>query len=226
MNRHVLVSICLVAAAAIVVLSCDGLFPFVDDFEPTGTPFYLNPSIAVKGIAGSLRHFSPYGQFALDMVGSSSSPVSDTLPAGLLFTSLTPLNRVQHMLMLKPHALNAGTETLFVLGVFCCNERREIPDDLDSFDLGPTTDHSGLQELAGLVHDKDISGHLGMVQRAVWLITDSTGLNQVYRDSIDALPPATGGCAVQPGDFELVEPGFFERVKRLLSRQLRSTNPR
>ena len=222
MNRNVLMSICLVAAAALVLLSCDGLFPFNDDFEPTGTQFHLNPSITNKGIAGSLRHFSPHGQFALDMVASASSgTVLDTLPAGLLFSSLTPLNRVQHMLMLKPHVLTVGAEDLFVLGVFCCNELREIPDDLDSFDIGPITDHSGLQELVSLVRDKDISGGLGMVQRAVWLVTDSTGLNSVYRDSINALPPATGRYAFQPGEYVVVEPGYFDRVKRLLSRQFR-----
>jgi len=178
------------AAGLFVITACD--FDFDGGLEPTGTPFTLNPSIAVVGIAGSLRHFSPNGQFALDMTIQSltSSSVQDTLPAGLLLVSKQ--NAVQHMVLVKPHIITANTTvTLAVLGTFCCNEHREIPNSADSFRIGPITDNSGLNQLITLVRDKDISGNLGMVQRAVWLITDSTGLTQAYLDSLNALPPDT-----------------------------------
>ncbi len=188
MKKRRLTAVSFMFVAVVLFVSCDDLFP-PDDFEPSGNPFNLNASIRVSSITGSLRHFSNYGQFAMDMQARSTSgeQESDNLPAGLLFVSTR--NRVQHMVLLKAHDISVDTlSTLLVIGTFCCNERREIPDDLDSFDIGPVTDDNGLRELADLVRDKDISQSLGMVQSAVWLVTDSTGLTQAYRDSIDALP--------------------------------------
>jgi hypothetical protein len=71
------------------------------------------------------------------------------------------------------------------------------PDRGDTFDLGPTTDDPELNQLVDLVRDKDISagGAMWMVQRAVYLVTDSTGLTQAYIDSINALPDETGRFA-------------------------------
>lgn len=219
MNRYLSLAVSLGAAALLALVACDELFPGIDDFTPTGTPFDIHPGIEVVSIKGSLRHFSPHGQFALDMTAAADpGPVLDTLPAGLLFRSLTALNQVQHMLMLKPHVVEVASETVCVLGVFCCNERREIPDDLDSFEIGPITDNGGLREIADLVRDRDISGALGMVQRAVWLVTDSTGLTEAYRDSLAALPSAGGRLALVPGPYREVEPGYFGRLKRELRR--------
>lgn len=182
MNRKLLLGTALIA-----FLACDGLFPF-NDFQPTGDPFYINPSIAVKSITGSLRHFSPLGQFALDLTARSLSGVyvADTLPAGLLFASRR--NTTQHMLVLKDHPFRVNAESVLVIGVFCCNERRAIPGPDDSLSIGPLTDHAGLRQLVELVRRKNISGSLAMVQRAVWMVTDSTGLNQAYIDSLNALP--------------------------------------
>lgn len=182
MNRRLLV-----AAGLLAALACDGLLPF-DDFRPTGTPFTINPAIAVSSIAGSLQHFSPLGQFALDLTARSlvGGYAADTLPAGLLFTSAR--NTTQHMLILKDHPVRVNAESVFVIGVFCCNARRAIPGPDDSLNLGPLTDNAGLRQLVELVRHRNISGNLAMVQRAVWLVTDSTGLNQAYIDSLNALP--------------------------------------
>jgi len=175
-------------AALLAALGCDGLWPFPDDFKPTGTPFYINPGIEVRSITGSLRHFSPLGQYALDVTAGSrtDSTATDTLPAGLLFTSAR--NATQHMVMLKDHSVRVLSESVLVIGVFCCNERRLIPGQDDTLQLGPETDNAGLRQLAGLVRNKNVSGSLGMVQRAVWMVTGSTGLNQAYIDSLNALP--------------------------------------
>ena len=55
------------------------------------------------------------------------------------------------------------------------------------------TDNAELLQIVHLVKDKNISGYtdMWMVQRAVWMVTDSTGLTQAYIDSLDALPNAT-----------------------------------
>ncbi|MEO0069725.1 MAG: hypothetical protein ABIK18_02895, partial [candidate division WOR-3 bacterium] len=84
-------------------------------------------------------------------------------------------------------------KTALVIGVFCCNRYRQIPAEKDSFLLGPFTDNPELRQVAELVRNKKISDNLGLVQRAVWMITDSTGLTQAYIDSLNALPPEGDG---------------------------------
>ncbi|MEO0005447.1 MAG: hypothetical protein ABIK23_03860 [candidate division WOR-3 bacterium] len=172
----------------LVLAACENLFP-PQDFEPTGSPFSLNSGISLISIAGDRRHFSPNGLYSLEMVAKSSGAAYayDTLPAGLLFTSKK--SSTQHMVMLKAHQIAVGTSnTSLVLGVFCCNRRRLIPAEQDSFSLGPLTDNPELRQLAELLRNKRIADDLGMIQRAVWMITDSTGLTQAYIDSINALP--------------------------------------
>lgn len=180
-----------VAAAFLLLLACDGFFP-PGDFQPSGTQFYLNDGISVTAIAGSLSHFSPVGKYTLDMVcrATGGAAVGDTLPAGLLLRSKT--NAVQHMLILKPHPFTAepGGSTVIV-GTFCCNELRQIPDYQDSFEIGPLTDNAGLRQIASLVGSKNISGALGTVQNAVYEVTSHDSLPQVYVESLSALPPGT-----------------------------------
>lgn len=178
----------LILVFILVLTACDD-FLIPTDFEPTGSPFSLNPGITLVAIAGDRRHFSPNGLYSLALVAraNNSAYASDTLPAGLLFTSSK--NSTQHMIILKDHPVTFSTNnTSVVVGVFCCNRRRLIPGETDTFTLGPLTDNPELQQLAELVRHKRISENLGVVQRAVWMITDSTGLNQAYIDSIRALP--------------------------------------
>ncbi len=178
------------AAALIrVLLACDVL-P-TSEFAPTGTQFSINPNIDVISITGS-PDLSPYGPFtmAITVVSRTSNSESDVLPAGLLLRRR--VNNTQHMLLLKSQPVAAGTaNSTVLLGTFCCNERRPSPDAGDTFDIGPITDNAQLQEIDSLVQHKDISdpSSMWMVQRAVYLVTDSTGLTQAYIDSINALPP-------------------------------------
>jgi hypothetical protein len=172
-----------------LLLACDGLFPGPDDFEPSGATFYLNQHIDVVGITGKDQGFPGTGTYPVDFHARSDNAgtESDTLPAGLIFSSTS--NLTQHLVLLKPHPVTAqpaGTRN--ELGAFCCNEFREMPRSNDTFGIGPLTDNTGLNEIIGLVRNKDIAGALWMVQRAVWMVTDSTGLDQVYRDSLAALP--------------------------------------
>jgi len=179
-------------ALALLLVACD-LLP-TDEFEPTGTQFNVNSDINVISITGN-PDLSPNGPFTMGMtIASRTSGVeSDVLPAGLLLKRR--VNNTQHMLLLKQHPFTAGpTNSVALLGTFCCNKLRASPDLGDTFDIGPVTDNDNLRQIVSLVQHKDISSgtNLWMVQRAVYMVTDSTGLTQDYIDSLNALPADTG----------------------------------
>jgi hypothetical protein len=178
-------------ALTLLFLACD-LLP-TNEFEPTGTQFTLNSNINVVSITGDpdLNDMGPM-TIAFKMVSRTSSIESDTLPAGLLLVRRN--NQTQHLLFLKDQPVTAPTSpTKTLLGTFCCNRYRDIPDAGDTFDLGPVTDNPELRQIVGLVKTKDVSrpADMFMVQRAVQMVTDSTGLTQAYIDSINALPADT-----------------------------------
>ncbi|MBM3331857.1 hypothetical protein FJY68_08410 [candidate division WOR-3 bacterium] len=178
------------AALVLLFLACD-MLP-TDEFEPTGTPFTLNSDIRVVSITGDpdLSDMGPM-TLACNAVSRTSGTESDVLPAGLLLVRRN--NQTQHLLFLKDQPVTAGVlTTKTLLGAFCCNKYRNIPDAGDTFDLGPVTDNNELNQIVGIVRHKDISGHndMWMVQRAVQMVTDSTGLTQAYIDSLNALPNA------------------------------------
>ena len=175
-------------ALALLFLACD-LLP-TGEFEPTGTQFTINSNINVTSITGDpdLSDMGPM-TIAFKAASRTSSTESDVLPAGLLLVRRN--NQTQHLLFLKDQPVTAGVPTTkTLLGAFCCNKHRNIPDAGDTFDLGPMTDNAGLQQIVGIVKNKDISNasNMFMIQRAVQMVTDSTGLTQVYIDSLNALP--------------------------------------
>ncbi len=176
-------------ALALLFLACDILT--VNEFEPTGSQFTINPNINVISITGD-PDLSDKGPMTIAFKGSSrtSSTETDMLPAGLLLVRRN--SETQHLLFLKDQKVTAQTSpTKTLVGAFCCNKYRNIPDAGDTFDLGPVTDNAGLQQIIGIVKNKDISGssNMWMVQHAVQMVTDSTGLTQAYIDSLNALPP-------------------------------------
>ena len=178
-------------ALALLLVACD-LLP-TDEFEPTGTQFDINSDINVVSITGN-PDLSPNGPFTMGMtiVSRTSGVETAVLPAGLLLKRR--VNNTQHMLLLKAHPIAADTaKRVVLLGTFCCNKLRASPDLGDTFDIGPVTDNDDLQEIASLVQHKDLSRgtDMWMVQRAVYMVTDSTGLTQAYIDSLNALPDET-----------------------------------
>ncbi len=182
-----------VAFALLALVACDELVPDDGLTDLTGDSFYLSNNINVVAITGN-PGLSPNGPFTLGMTITSKTGnvETDVLPAGLLFRRRK--KDIQHMLLLKPHVITSDTNTRTeLLGTFCCNKKRLSPDVGDTFDLGPVTDNPGLRQIVNLVQDKDISGSAAMwlVQRAVYMVTDSTGLTQAYIDSLEALPGNT-----------------------------------
>jgi hypothetical protein len=175
-------------ALALLFLACDILT--VGEFEPTGTQFTINSSINVISITGDpdLNDMGPK-TVAFKAVSRTSGTESDVLPAGLLLVRRN--NQTQHLLFLKDQQVTAAAATTkTLLGTFCCSRYRSIPDAGDTFDLGPITDNTDLQRIVGIVKNKDVSDptDMYMVERAVQMVTDSTGLTQAYIDSLNALP--------------------------------------
>jgi hypothetical protein len=178
-------------ALLLLFLACDVLT--TGEFEPTGSQFTLNSNIDVIAITGDPRT-NDKGPMtvAFYAVSRTSSIEGDVLPAGLLLVRRN--NQTQHLLFLKDQTITAQTSpTKTLVGTFCCNKYRNIPDAGDTFDLGPLTDNAELQQIVGIVKSKDVSdgSDMYMVQRAVQMVTDSTGLTQAYIDSLNALPPDT-----------------------------------
>ncbi|MBN2464004.1 hypothetical protein JXD38_00055 [candidate division WOR-3 bacterium] len=178
-------------ALALLFGACD-ILPF-DEFEPTGTQFTINSDIDVVAITGDpdLSDMGPM-TVAFKAVSRTSVTESDVLPAGLLLVRRN--SQTQHLLFLKDQPVTAtALTTKTLLGTFCCNKHRNIPDAGDTFDLGPITDNPELQQIVSIVRNKDVSSgfNMWMVQRAVQMVTDSTGLTQAYIDSLNALPPET-----------------------------------
>jgi hypothetical protein len=185
---------CLFAVTCLLVpliVACDLLAPA--EFDPSGTTFTLNSDINVVSITGSPQT-SPNGPMTMAVTVSSvsGSATSDVLPAGLFFRRRDTGN--QHVILLKDQtiATNASGNRTTQLGAFCCNRTLRQPGIDDAFDIGPITDDADLQRIISLVRNKNITdgNDMFMVQRAVWMVTDSTGLTQAYVDSINALPPA------------------------------------
>lgn len=182
----------LLASALAFIAACD-LLP-IDDFEPTGASFALNTDIKLVSLTGSPQT-SDYGPMTMAMTISSRSGTTETdrLPAGLCFRRRRTEN--QHIAILKQQEVTTGTGTrVCQLGAFCLNRNRFQPNAGDTYDLGPVTDNAGLRQIINLISAKDISdgNNMWMVQRAVYLVTDSTGLTQAYIDSLNALPPDIG----------------------------------
>jgi hypothetical protein len=178
-------------ALALLFLACDVLT--INEFQPTGTQFNLNPNIYLFSITGD-PDISDMGPMTIAFKDSSRTSSTETavLPAGLLLVRRN--NQTQHLLFLKDQPVTATVLTTKTLvGTFCCNKHRNIPDAGDTFDLGPMTDNAELQQIVGIVKNKDLSNgsNMYMVQRAVQMVTDSTGLTQAYIDSLNALPGDT-----------------------------------
>jgi len=178
-------------ALTLLLLACD-MLP-TDEFEPTGTQFSLDSDIKVLSITGDPRT-NDMGPMTIAFRDSSrtSGTESAVLPAGLLLRRRN--SQTQHLLFLKDQTVTARPETTNTLvGTFCCNKYRAIPDAGDTFDLGPLTDNAELLQIVDIVKRKDVSipTDMSMVQRAVQMVTDSTGLTPAYVESLNALPADT-----------------------------------
>jgi hypothetical protein len=198
----------------VLLVGCTGIFPN-GEFQPTGTQYNLNSAIQVKNIVGSTSRFDTTAMFSVDLTGTSTSSGTESavLPAGLFMKSKK--NAVQHMIIVKDYsiAVPAGHDTLITIGVFCCNSTKDVPDNTDTFEIGPVTDNSELQQVVAITKSK----HLGpsnstFIQQVVWNITDSKGLPQSTIDSLNALPPGPTGLAAN--SVIRVPPGFFKLQKQ------------
>jgi hypothetical protein len=198
----------------VLLVGCTGIFPN-GEFQPTGTQFNLNSAVQVKSIVGSTSRFDTTAMFSVDMTGTSTSSGNESavLPAGLFMKSKK--SAIQHMIIVKdyPIAVPPGHDTLITIGVFCCNSTKDVPDNTDTFEIGPVTDNSELQQVVAITKTR----HLGpsnstFVQQVIWNVTDGKGLPQSTIDSLNALPPGPTGLAAN--SVIRVPPGFFKLQKQ------------
>ncbi len=112
-----------------------------------------------------------------------------TLPAGLLMISKRA--GVQHGLLVQDVKLTvpARRTKRWLLSMYCANQSRSAADEGAKFKLGPIVDDPALKDLFALLEGREIAqSKVGIVQDAVWEITDGAGLTSDARELIDAFP--------------------------------------
>jgi len=190
--RSGILTVVVLAVVLALVAGCNPFGTTKTEFAPHGTPFTLNPNIAVSRIDGDFSSYNPNGLFQLSLYARSLSGVveGDTLVAGLFLVSKT--DSVQHMIFVKPWVISVGTiDTVIALGCYCCNSGLHAPDSVDAYEIGPVTDNAKLKRIIDIVRDKDVTSDLVTVQTAVWQVTDNGELTQDMIDQLNALPPDT-----------------------------------
>jgi hypothetical protein len=194
--RNIMLRAVVLAVVLALVAGCNSFGTQETEFTPHGTTFTLNPNIAVSRGDGNFCSYNPNGLFQLSLYARSLSGVveGDTLVAGLFLVSKS--DSVQHMLLVKPWAINVGTtDTVIALGCYCCNSGLHAPESVDTYEIGPVTDNAKLKQIIDIVRDKDVTSDVITVQTAVWQVTDNGELTQDMIDQLNALPPDTSHLA-------------------------------
>ncbi|MFO7649853.1 MAG: hypothetical protein R6X13_00730 [bacterium] len=182
-----------IAAAVLLAAGCD-LLNEPGDYEPEGTPFTLNPAVTLVRVVGAAPGWNPNGwtTIGFEISGDSTTWV-ETLPGGLFFK--TKDDEVQNIILLKRHIIRGlPRDTVLPVGGFCVNLSRHLPDEEDTFELGPVTENDDFRRLIDAVADRDIR-YCAWLQTAVWEVSEEGKLSGYWLDSIAALPPDTGGLA-------------------------------
>lgn len=126
----------------------------------------------------------------LNLKNTSNSPVTFTIPAGLMFKSLNPED--QSGIVIGDHIITipAGTELCRVLiNTFCLNADRDPSSSSSRYSLGLITNARPMVELINLLKNKALTReHTVRIQSLVWSITDYGGLTEEDRELITELP--------------------------------------
>jgi hypothetical protein len=184
----------IIIAVALLAAGCSLFDNKPKDYEPEGTPFTLKPAVTLVRIIGAAPGYDPYGwtTIGFEIRGDSSTWV-ETLPGGLFFAAKD--DEVQNIIVLKPRIIRGlPRDTVLPVGGFCVNLSRHLPDEEDTFELGPVTENADFRRLIDAVADKDIR-YCTWLQFAVWEVSEEGKLSAHWLDSIAALPPDTGGLA-------------------------------
>ncbi|NVJ02329.1 hypothetical protein HV824_30005 [Myxococcus sp. AM009] len=161
-----------------------------------------NASVESQGSGATVRVCVP-------LRNDTGAPVEVVFPPGLVVVS-TSEGRGQNGLLIERTVLtvpptppgpggrdDAGTsdggveENAYIvpLYMYCLNEERDPSNPFITYAVGPVTSDDALQELLGLLQGKriDSADDVGVVQYAIYSITEGRGLTTPDRDAIDDL---------------------------------------
>ncbi|WP_141621534.1 hypothetical protein [Myxococcus sp. AB036A] len=150
-----------------------------------------------------------YVRVCVPLRNDTGAPVEVEFPPGLVVVS-TSEGRGQNGLLIERTILvvpptppgpggrdDAGTpdggaeENAYIvpLYMYCLNEQRDPSNQYMTYAVGPVTSDDALQELLRLLEGKviDSSDDVGVVQNAIYSITERRGLTTEDRDAIDDL---------------------------------------
>lgn len=162
--------------------------------RPTGRRISLPPTVRV---AGSLRGGATDGERVGSGAGhvdvglrlaSDDATTEVLLPAGLVMISKS--TGVQNGILVQPVRLRVPPQTTkgWVLAMYCANQGRKPADATSEFEIGPVITDDAFHELARLLADKNIPpDQTNAVQKAVWEVTDGTGLTPESREMVSRL---------------------------------------
>jgi hypothetical protein len=171
---------------------------------PTGTPYTLPAGITLASpIKGVEFDCTPPEQrtpifvgrgntvrICLEFTNTTPGTLTITLPPGLTFVSQKVTT--QNGFLIIPAVVNIPPNSKIYANLFllCLNEKRTPSQGpADTFTVGPVTDDPQLVELTNLVKDKNLRDVLddGVLQKAVWNVTDGQGLTAEDRAAISRL---------------------------------------
>ncbi len=168
---------------------------------PAGQPFQLPAGITAGTVVGALHPLDAnnqkilsqpqcgsytsqpvdtvslavgYVDLCVELINSNGAATDVTLPGGLTFVSQQTL--IQHGLLAQSTTFTVPPGQKWVLVRLYCLNRTYDGADGRSYSIGPVTDYAPLQEIVGILQDKQIDANETLtVQDAVWQVTNSPG---------------------------------------------------
>ncbi|UYQ95050.1 hypothetical protein MKQ68_08075 [Chitinophaga horti] len=162
---------------------------------PAGKSWQLPKGVMLKGIHGGnceMPEAHSYGMtyarvaLCVSLHNSSSSAITVTLPAGLVFVAASA--NVKNGLVPRPitFTVPAGEDLHVRIGALCMNPGREMPQGDDHYSIGPVYDQAPLKAFYSLFNRKRIYENdprrdfdaAIIAQSLFWKLCDSTGLTK------------------------------------------------
>lgn len=140
-------------------------------------------------------------RICLGFRNTNNTPITVTLPAGLIFISIETETQNGLLIQLETFEVPPG-ESQFELALHCTNKSRSAGGTEDLFTMGPVIQNKEIRELIDLVKNKDLRdnytipapgvGPEGLsptviLDECVWDITDRNGVTEARRALLNNL---------------------------------------
>ncbi|MBX2920921.1 MAG: hypothetical protein KF746_01915 [Chitinophagaceae bacterium] len=174
---------------------------------PEGTPFHLPAGIKLAGNAikgydrnecvcqkkeeDCYRGTGELVRVCLGFTNTTNETITVTIPKGLIVISTDVEKQNGLVIEVETFEIPAAQTVYYSLGTYCLNSgRSSVITGNDVFKLGPVTQNAAVNELMELLKNKRIDNieAAGIVQAALWNITNGNGLTELDRQFIAALP--------------------------------------